>query len=155
MLSPASELEGALQSCWGWVDAERAAARDALAGAVDTIARQAIPIFQLSAALRRNEAALAGPGLNRVHRQLLVLRDQMLAVIESGGLLIVDPTGRPLDEVADAVEVMGWRHGVEFDDKVVAETIEPIVRQGADVVRRGRVIMGAPTADSIQNKEDA
>jgi hypothetical protein len=148
MLSPASELEAALQSCWQWVDAERAAASDAIADAVDIIARQALPIFRLSVALSRNETVLAGPGLNRVHRQLRVLRDQMLEVLESCDLLIVDPAGRPLGDVADAVDVIGWRHGPEFDDKVVAETIEPIVMRGTEVIRRGRVIMGAPTADS-------
>jgi hypothetical protein len=144
LLSPASELAAALQRCRRDLDAERAAAAEALAGAHAAAAEQAVLVFTLSAALRRHDQALADAGLAVPRRTFRVLRDQMMAALDRGGLTVLDPTGRPFDEVGDLVRVTGWRHGLEYDGEVVAETIEPIVRYGAEVVHPGLVIMGAP-----------
>jgi len=144
LLSPASELAAALQRCRRDLEAERSAARESADRAHGASAEQAVLVFHLSSALARHDAALADAGLQVVRRTLRVLRDQLLVALGQDGLTVVDPVGRPYDEVADDVRVAGWRHGPEYPGEVVAETIEPIIHCGAEVVRPGRVIMGAP-----------
>jgi molecular chaperone GrpE (heat shock protein) len=153
--SPASELSAALQRGARSLAAERAATRDAQADANDADAELAVLVFHLSTVLNRHEDAVAEAGLNDVHRELCIVRNQMLAALKHTDVLVVDPLGRPFDEVGDAVQVVGWRHGNDFPDEVVAETIEPIVHHGADVIRPGRVIMGAPATNSGPGKENA
>jgi hypothetical protein len=150
--SPASELGAALQRGRRELTAARAAADDAVATARADAAEQAVLVFRLSVVLQRHDQAIADAGLAVAGRTLRVLRDQMLAALERTGLTVVDPAGQPYREVADAVDVAGWRHGPEFTDEVVAETLDPIVRHDSGTIRLGRVIMGAPapTRDSDQ-----
>jgi len=153
--SPALELAAALQRGARSLAAERAATRDAQADAHDADAELAVLVFHLSVVLGRHEAAIAEAGLSDAHHELCIVRNQMLGVMERTGVRVVDPLGRSFDEVGDAVQVVGWRHGSDFPDEVVAETIEPIVRHGVEVIRQGRVIMGAPATDSGLGKENA
>jgi molecular chaperone GrpE (heat shock protein) len=96
----------------------------------------------------RTEEALVAAGSKRAHQQLRIVRDRMLAALEDAGLEVVDPEGRPFDDVVDLVDVIGWRHGPQFPAQVVAETIEPIVLHDNALVRTGRVIMGGPEENS-------
>jgi molecular chaperone GrpE (heat shock protein) len=155
LLSPASELSAALQRCWHDLDAERATGAEAGAEACAAAAEQAVLVFRLSAVLDRNEGAMTEAGLGDVHRQLRIVRDQLLDGLRRNDLHVIDPIGQPFDEVADEVRVAGWRHGQEFAGEVVAETIEPIIKHGGDPVRLGRVIMGAPATGSAPGKENA
>ncbi|QUQ67112.1 nucleotide exchange factor GrpE [Kutzneria sp. CA-103260] len=148
LLSPAAELAAALQRCRRELTAERAAAADAAAKARADAAEQAVLVHQLAAALDRHDQALADAGLERARKTLRIVHKQMLTALEDSGLSVVDPLGRPFREIADSVEVLAWRHGDEFDGEVVAETLKPIIRHGAEVIRQGEVIMGAPAPDS-------
>jgi hypothetical protein len=152
--SPALELSAALQRSARSLAAERAATRDAQADASDVDAELAVLVFHLSTVLDRYEDAVNGEGSSDLHHRLCIVRNQMLAALSRTDVRVVDPLDRPFGEVSDAVQVVGWRHGDDFPDEVVAETIEPIVRRGVDVLRQGRVIMGAPTQDSSFGKEN-
>lgn len=153
LLSPSAELGAALQRCWQQLDRERARTREVAADADAAAAEHAVLLHRFGIVLRDNEDALTAAGLGGVQRQLRILRDQMLAALKETGLEIVDPVGRPFDEVADAVRVLYWRNEPEFSSQVVAETIEPIVRHGVETVRPGRVIGGAPAAGSGPGEE--
>lgn len=145
LLSPASELVAVLQRYRNDLDAERAAVRNAVASTLSIAIEQAVLVFQLAQLLGRNEQVFAKAGLGGVHRQLRIVKDQMLEALTGGDLTVADPSGRSFDDAAEMVHVVGWRHGPEFADEVVAETIEPIVLHAGKVVRQGRVIMGAPS----------
>lgn len=149
LLSPASEVAALLQRYQNDLAEQKATDQAALADAHSAAADQATLVFHLAAVLGRDEAAFADAGLTRVHRRLNALRHQMAQAIERTGLRVVDPTGQAFDEVADLVHVIGWRHGPEFAGEVVAETIEPIVRNDTELVRPGRVVMGAPDKESM------
>lgn len=146
LLSPSAELSAALQQCWRQLDDERARTREVAAEADAAAAEHAVLVHRLDTVLAGNEDALTAAGLGGVHRQLRILRNQMLAALKQTGLEIVDPVGRPFDEVADAVRVLSRRNSADFSSEVVAETIEPIIRHGVETVRPGRVIVGAPAA---------
>jgi len=145
LLSPASELVAVLQRYRNDLDAERAAVRKAVASTLSIAIEQAVLAFHLAQVLGRNEEALTEAGLAAVHRQLRIVKDQMLEALTGGGIEVADPLGRSFDDAADMVHVVGWRNGPEFSHEVVAETIEPIVLHEGKVVRQGRVIMGAPS----------
>lgn len=149
LLSPASELAAVLHRYRADVDGERAATREAVARAHAAAAEQAVLVFQLATALDGNEDAFAGAGLDRLHQRLRVLRNQMTRALAGTGVETVDPVGKPFAEVADLVQVVGWRHGPEFGDEVVAETIDPIVMHDEELVRPGRVVMGAPDEETM------
>lgn len=155
LLSPAVELGAALQRCWQELEIERGRTRDVASEADAAAAEHAVLVFHLSTVLRRNEEALTEAGLDGVHRQLRIVRDQMLEALKLTDLDVVDPVGLPFDEVAHAVRVDAWRYGPDFSGQVVAETIEPIIRHGVETVRPGRVIMGAPATNSVPGKETA
>ncbi|GAA3438623.1 hypothetical protein [Kutzneria kofuensis] len=153
--SPASELGAALQRCRRDLTAERAASAEAAASARAEAAEQAALVFRLSAVLQEHDQAMVDAGLKRTSRTLRVVCDQMLSALDRAGLTVVDPVGQPFRDVAAAVEVVGWRHGPDFHDEVVAETVEPIIRHGAEVVRLGRVVMGEPAQGHSSDEEGA
>ncbi len=70
----------------------------------------------------------------------------MKDVLGQADLELLIPQGLPFDQVADWVDVDGWRHSPEFQEEMVAEVVEPIVMRRGVLVRLGRVIMGAPPA---------
>lgn len=144
LASPAAELVSVLQRYRSALGAERgkarAAADDALAAAVD----QAVLVARLDVAMARHRDVLDKAGLGRVHRELRVLKDQMIDALRAGGVTIEDPLGEPLAKVADRIEVIGWRHGAEFPGEVVAETHGAIVLYRGAVIRPGQVTLGAP-----------
>jgi molecular chaperone GrpE (heat shock protein) len=148
-------MGAALQRCHRDLTAERAASTEAAATAQAEAAEQAALVFRLSVVLQEHDQAMVDAGLKRTNQTLRVVCGQMLSALDGTGLTVVDPVGQPFDDVAEAVEVVGWRHGPEFHDEVVAETVEPIVRHGAEVVRLGRVVMGAPAQGRSSGEEDA
>jgi hypothetical protein len=144
LLSPARELATLLQRYRDDLDTQRRAGERASADMLAIAVEQAVHVHHLTAMVSRTAAALADAGLSRVHKQLGVLADQMLAALAAGQISIRDPAGAPYHEVADLVHVVGWRHGPAFAAEVVAETIEPVVLHLGYPVRLGRVIMGVP-----------
>jgi hypothetical protein len=151
LVSPASELGSLLQRYRADLSAADRAARDAASAARSVAIEQAVLVAQLDRALTRMAAKMADKELVREHKQLRVIKDQMLAALEAGGITVDDPTGRPFQTVADRVDVVGWRHAAEFTDEVVAETHEAVVLHQGAVVRTGQVVMGAPP----KQEEDA
>jgi hypothetical protein len=144
LLSPAQELAAALQESQKALLAVRAEGTASLERVLGIVATQAALVFRLGVVLAESEDKLREAGLGRVRTQLSIVRRQMVEALDGAGLEIVDPIGAPFDATQEHVDVVDWRHGAEFTDEVVAETIEPIVRHDGVVIRNGRVIMGAP-----------
>ncbi|MGI5168549.1 hypothetical protein ACQEU3_29805 [Spirillospora sp. CA-253888] len=142
--SPAREVRAVLRRYQADLSAERGRARDATGDALAVAVDQGALVARLESALERHREALRGAGLGRVHLELRVLKDQMVEALRGGGVTYQDPAGRPLAEVADRVEVVGWRHAAQYPAEVVAETHDVIVLHRGTVVRPGEVTMGAP-----------
>jgi molecular chaperone GrpE (heat shock protein) len=144
LLSPASEAaallqrsQAALDEAWQEVDHVRGEGLAALA-------QQAALVIQLAATLERYQPDFTQASLKKVYRSLQITKDQMLDELRRVGLEIIVPLGKTFDEVAQLVNVDGWRHQEHFTSEVVAEVIEPIVMYRNILVRPGRVVMGAP-----------
>jgi hypothetical protein len=146
LLSPASELVAVLQRTRRDAEAQRAEAERAIAARRSPAAEHAALVFWLGVVLSEVEADLTGAGLGKVHERLCVVQRQMADALEDDELVILDPVGRPFEEIAHQVDVAGWRHDARFDGQLVAQTLEPIVLHEQETVRPGRVIMGAPPA---------
>lgn len=144
LLSPAQELAAALQEGQKTLRATRDEGAAAVEKVLAIVADQAALVFRLGVVLAESEDKLRDAGLGRIRTQLSIVRRQMAEALDGAGLDVVDPLGAPFDATQAHVEVLDWRHGAEFTDEVVAETIEPIVRHDGVVIRNGRVIMGAP-----------
>ncbi|MFI6516488.1 hypothetical protein ACIBF1_13095 [Spirillospora sp. NPDC050679] len=142
--SPAREVRALLRRHQADLSAERGRARDATGDALAVAVDQGALVARLESALERHREALREAGLGRVHLELRVLKDQMVEALRGGGVTFQDPAGLPLAEVADRVEVVGWRHAAEYPAEVVAETHDVIVLHRGTVVRPGEVTMGAP-----------
>lgn len=144
LLSPASELLAALGHGRKRLEAERAAHRQSVAAGLAAAAEQAVLVHELGVLLDRHEQAFAAAGLSREHRQLGIVKRKMETALGALGLKVVDPIGKPFDETQHLVDVADWRHHADFRAEVVAETLEPIVLHDDEIVRLGRVYMGAP-----------
>lgn len=144
--SPAMELAQVLQRQQSALNTERGRSRTAVDEALAVAFDQAELVAKLGFSLAGRKAALEEAGLGKVHDELRIWKDAMLDALSRGGVTVEDPTGRPLAEVADRVEVHDWEHDARFTAEVVARTEEPIVLHNGAVVRPGRVTMGAPPA---------
>jgi molecular chaperone GrpE (heat shock protein) len=142
--SPARELAAVLQRYQQDIEAERTAGREAVEQVLAIAATQAALLHRLGVVLEQGSDKLREAGVDDVRKQLSIVRNQMLDALAKAGLTVVDPVGKTFDEAEAQVEVVGWRHGTEFTDEVVTETIEPIVLHDETVIHHGRVIMGAP-----------
>lgn len=147
--SPARELAAVLQRYQRDLEAERAVGKQAVEDVLSTVAAQAVLVFRLGVVLEQSADRLREVDMDPVRKQLSIVRNQMLDALGKAGIMVVDPLGRRFEEAEAQVEVVGWRHGADFVDEVVAETIEPIVLHDETVIHHGRVIMGAP-----QNSEE-
>lgn len=145
---PGVEIARVLQIHQSALNAERGRARTAVDEALAVSFRQAVLVAQFEGALERHREALDAAGLGKVHRELRIRKDEMLDALRHGGVTAEDPLARPLAEVADTVEVIGWTHEPRFDTEVVARTQEPIILYRGAVVRLGQVVMGAPPPDA-------
>lgn len=144
LVSPAKELLGVLQQYRDDVNAAEERMRDAVGEVRQVAVEQANFVAQLAQVVEQAAEPLAAGGNRRLHSRLRVLKDQMLEALAEGGITVVDPLGEPFDKVADMVDVLGWRHGPEFESEVVARTDEAVVLFQGAVIRPGRVVMGAP-----------
>lgn len=144
LLSPALEMAAVLQRYRSDLDAAQQKVETVHRNGLLQLAQQAVFVIQLAAALDRYRADLKQASLDKVHKHLRVLKDQMLDALKQAGLEIDIPTGKSFDEVADLVDVEGWRHHEDFSSEVVAEMLEPIVTHRGKLIRPGRVVMGAP-----------
>ena len=97
-------------------------------------------------------------GRRGLHRQLLILKNQMLQILADNDIELRDPTG-PAAEVLDWTTVNAWLHRPEFDAKVVARTEAHAVFHEGRIVRLAQVQMGAPAEseheqDTAQDREN-
>jgi hypothetical protein len=150
ILSPSMEMSVLLQRYSGDAKKARQDIDAAHYEGINIAAQQAVYIVQLAAALENYEPALKDASLQRVHRHLRIIKDQMLSALAREGLDIIIPANKPFDEVADLVHVEGWRHSDKFTSEVVAEVLEPIIYYKGNMIRMGRVVMGAPPDNAIE-----
>ena len=144
LASPASEMAAVLQRYRSDLDAAQAEVEAACRRGLEALAQQAVLAVRLEAALALYEPQLAGASMEKAHQHLRILKDQMLAELAAAGVEPVRLEGRSYDEIAELVEVDGWLHRDDIEAEVVLEELEPAVRGGDEVIRIGRVVMGAP-----------
>ncbi|RFS86988.1 hypothetical protein D0T12_01650 [Actinomadura spongiicola] len=151
--SPAKEMRAVLRRYMSALREERARRRDAVEEVLAVAVDQAVLVAQLEDVLERHRGALADAGLDRVHRELRLVREQMLDALRGGGVTVEELRGRPLAEVSDRVEVLGWLHSDEYAAEVVAQVHDAVVRHRGTVVRLGRITVGAPPRDAGKHDE--
>jgi hypothetical protein len=149
ILSPAMEMSTMLQRYAADVKKAREDIDAARYEGIGIAARQAVYVVQLAAALEAYEPALKDASLQRVHRHLRIIKDQMLSALSGEGLEIVIPINKPFDDVAELVHVEGWSHSDKFTSEVVAEVLEPVIYYKGSLISMGRVVMGAPPDNVI------
>jgi hypothetical protein len=82
-------------------------------------------------------------------RQLQLGRNEILDALAGAGIGVENPLSRPFEEVADVVEVRGWRRQADLTREVVVQVIEPILRRDGVLLRPGQVIVGQPAPAAI------
>ncbi|MDT0447080.1 hypothetical protein [Streptomyces johnsoniae] len=143
-LPPDRELAAVLQRFWSDVAEERNKAHAEAAGTREAAVELAIHVARLESLLAEAVEPLEAAGKRNLGRRLAVVCKQMQTQLAQIGVEATDPTGEPFDAVADEVDVLRWRHGAQYPAEVVAETLEPVVRDRGVVVRLAQVVMGAP-----------
>ncbi len=146
MLSPAAETVALLQSRLTDVRAAQTSSNEMRTAGLEALAQQAVFVVQLEASLDNYKIKLEEAMLDKVYRALRIVKDQMLTALQEAGLEVIIPFGKPFDDVAEHVDVLGWRHHEDFIEEVVAEVLEPIIFSHGTLIRQGRVVVGAPLA---------
>ncbi|GHJ42010.1 hypothetical protein [Streptomyces sp. TS71-3] len=144
--SPDREVARAVQQLRKVLDASRRQTDDQLSAVREVVADLARQAWRLDALLLEAAGPLREAGKGNLHKRLDVVRKEIRDRLADLDIEAEDPTGRPFDAVADVVDVLRWRHEPGFTTEEVAETYEPIVRDGSVVVRYGQVVVGAPPA---------
>jgi len=102
-------------------------------------------VCHLETALGDCQDAMDQADLSRPFRRLRIIKDQLKDHLARSGYRWQDPTGRPFtEELAEQVQVDGWRHDDQFTVETVAETREPVVLLDDELLLPGAVIVGAP-----------
>lgn len=144
LLSPISEMVATLQLCQKNFDKMQKTIENVRYEGFMALAQQAIFVVQLEFVLERSKQKLEQANLSKVYRSLRINKEQMLDALQEAGLKIIIPQGKEFDEIADFVQVVGWKHHADFTKEVVAEVLEPIVFYKNQLLRQGIVVMGAP-----------
>ena len=144
IVSPAAEITALLQSRLFDIRSIQGVNDEKHMANLKALAQQAVFIVQLEASLYNYKTKLEEANLSKVYRALRIVKDQMLVALQEAGLEIIVPLNKPFDEVAEYVDVIGWRHHEKFSEEVVVEVLEPMIFSDGVLVRQGRVIMGAP-----------
>jgi len=102
-------------------------------------------VFHLENALNESEKNLVEKGEVKTFKRFRIIKDQVKDHLTKQGYLWRDPTGEQFtNELAEMVEVDGWRHSKDYDCEVVVEIREPIILFGNELILGGAVIIGAP-----------
>jgi hypothetical protein len=104
----------------------------------------AVLVGRLDQLADATEEPLVAQGQLSLHRQLSILKNQMLQILADNAVELRDPTGLPTAEVLHWTRVNAWLHRSEFDAEVVARTEEHAVFHEGRIVRLAQVQMGAP-----------
>jgi hypothetical protein len=148
VFSPAAAVESLLGRYRRDLEAAQAALTAVQDAGVQALAEQAIFVVQLASVIEAYTAQIEKADLGKIGRHFRILKDQMLDALKQAGLEVEVPLGKPYSALGNDAQIDGWRHKAEYEAEVVAEVVEPIVRQGGRLVRAGRVIMGAPLSAS-------
>gem|GEM_PF-2703932 len=132
--APAAELASVLQRYRADLDAAARAGAEGRVQGLRALAEQAVLAIELEKRLDHQSTL----------EPLRALKDRMLARIELTELEIVRLVGSPLATVADLVEIDSWRFDDRYPAAVVAEELEVAVCHQGRLLRRGRVVVGAP-----------
>ena len=122
ILSPAAETIALLQSRLTDIRAVQTVSDEKHTAGLDALAQQAVFVVQLEASLQNYKTKFEEANLNKVYRALRIVKDQMLTALQEAGLEVIIPLGKPFDEVAEYVDVLGWRHHEDFTGEVVVES---------------------------------
>lgn len=144
LLSPAAEIAAVLQQSLLKLEAEKHARVNVEQEYITMLAQQAVFLAQFSTTLERHRPKLEDASLNKIYRSLRIVKEQMRTALEQAGFEIIEPQGKSFDEVAEMVDVIGWRHHADFPSEIVAEVVKPIILYKGQVVQNGSVVMGAP-----------
>jgi hypothetical protein len=146
--APAEELATVLQRMRADLDRAGRASAEQRVDALRALAEQAVLAVELEKLLERHGPQFDDTALVHAYRALGQLKDRMLALVAEAGLEIVRLRGVAAGDVADVVEIDGWRcDDIDASPVVIAE-LEAAVRLGGATLRRGRVIMGGAGADA-------
>jgi hypothetical protein len=143
--SPASELASVLRRHHADLEAAARAAADARVQGLRALAEQAVLATELEAHLERQGVSDDDGPLGALHAALSEVKDRMLSQIAGSGLEIVRLHGRPAAAVGELADIESWRYDDRFDAEHVVEELEVAVLHLGRPLRRGRVIMGAPS----------
>jgi hypothetical protein len=102
-------------------------------------------IYHLDQALGDSQQALKDAGLDKPHKRLRIVKDQLKDHLAREGYVWRDPIGEPFSgALTELVDVDGWRHSAEYARETVIETREPMIVYGEEVILGGAVVIGAP-----------
>ncbi|GHO65072.1 hypothetical protein KSC_039640 [Ktedonobacter sp. SOSP1-52] len=122
---------------------------------VNILAQQMVFVAQLEKVLERNQPKEDSiRTFYKFYRSVNIIKKQMLEALQKAGFDNVDLQEKTFDEVADMVEVDGWRHSSQFTGEVVAEVTAPAVCYQGHLIRQGIVIMGAPLEQEASIQEE-
>ncbi|MBE2193184.1 MAG: hypothetical protein IAE83_03325 [Anaerolinea sp.] len=145
LLSPAAEVAALLKDharekqAWVNTSAQEGHKQDQLLGALTAL------VFQLEEAVNRARTPMVERELKREHQELRLIKDQIVDLLKGAGFTWRNPQGERFEgDLPDQVSVDGWRHGPQFAETVIAQVREPIIHKGDQVVREGKVTVGAP-----------
>ncbi len=146
LLSPASEISADLQRFSAKLKEAKEAVDKTREEILEPLAQQAVFVFKLSQALELYQADLQQISRPKgdIYRHFRVIKDQMQEALLNKGVEIIIPLGMSFDEVVDFVEIQHWRHHEDYTSETVAEVLEPIIKYYGNVIKLGRVVMGAP-----------
>lgn len=140
---PHVEMAELLRRYRAELDAAARSAEDARMQGLRGLAEQAVLAIELERLLdgRSDDA--------RLRPLLLALKQRMLEQVERCGLEVVRLEGAAAADVAGVADIEHWRIGTRFSSAVVAEELEAAVRVHGRTLRKGRVVMGAPCEQPV------
>lgn len=149
LLAPAAEVAALLREYaaekqeWERDLAGREKIHDQLLAEVTNMA------YLLDEAVSRFQEPLEEKGLKRTYRELRVLKDKLVQILQEAEYTWRDPLGESFEgDLPELVSVDGWRYGLDYEDEHVVQVREPIILRGGKPIKEGSVIVGAPELES-------
>lgn len=150
-ISPDSELISVVRRAAEDVHSAEQKARAATNEVREALFGLAVLVGRLDQVADDAEEPLLAQRRRGLHRQLVIVKNQMLQILADNGVELRDPTGLPAAEVVDWTEVTAWLHRPEYHAEVVARTEERAVFHDGGIVRLARVQMGAPAESDLED----
>jgi hypothetical protein len=138
--APQAELAEVLRRYRADLDAAARSAAKGRAEGLRALADQAVLAVELERLLEAQRGTLDARSAEALRR----LKDRMLARVEEANLEVVRLRGKPAAVIRDMVEIEQWRLDDAYPAEIVVEELEAAVRLHGEILRKGRVVMGAP-----------